>query len=175
MLSRLETNGSHTKLYRSEAAKNDSSPIWQPFEVNLSDLGGLDSNIVIDCYDWYFAILSPCFSIRLLFMFRNGLGFHELIGSVTTTFREFTFGPYEFGLINPKKRANNALYQTSGAFSLQDVQPLVQEVAKPLAPSYKLECRASKLDSKDISLSSGTSYFIVIILLFLTDNIRSIY
>lgn len=88
-------------------------------------------------------------------MFRNGLGFHTLIGSVTTTFREFTFGPFEFGLINTKKQANNLLYQTSGAFSLQDVQPLAYEIAKPLAPSYRFECRSSKLDSKDITLSSG--------------------
>lgn len=28
---------------------------------------------------------------------------HSLIGSLTTTFREFTFGPVQIALINPRK------------------------------------------------------------------------
>ena len=40
---------------------------------------------------------------------RDADGVHDYIGKVTTTFREFTFGPFDFGLNNKNKEGRQAL------------------------------------------------------------------
>jgi hypothetical protein len=55
----VSPGGSQTKLYRSEAVKDNLNPNWQPYEVNLSDFDGLDKDILIECFDWY----ASCFFI----------------------------------------------------------------------------------------------------------------
>lgn len=152
IFSRVESNGKLTKLYRSEAVKEDLNPNWKYFELNMCDLGGMDNDVVIECYDW------------------NANGFHDLIGKTTTTFREFTFGSFQFALVNPKKVGRYVIcmkhrniivilygrvgYQTSGAFSVDRIEPLREEIIKPLAPTYKLSFAGTKLDAKDVSLTS---------------------
>lgn len=61
------------------------NPAWEPFALNVAELGGLDASFTIDCYDW-----------------EKG-GANQLIGSVTTTIRDFMFGPVQLALINPDK------------------------------------------------------------------------
>jgi hypothetical protein len=61
------------------------SYVYFDFLVYIQDLGGIDEPFVIDCYDW------------------DADGVHSLIGKLTTTFREFTFGPVQLALINPRK------------------------------------------------------------------------
>lgn len=53
VISRVISNGTRAKLYRSEHVKDNLNPDWKPFDVNLSDMGGMDSDIVVDVYDWY--------------------------------------------------------------------------------------------------------------------------
>ncbi len=45
-------------------------------------------------------------------------------------------------------------YQTSGSFSVDAIESLSEEVAVPLAPVYKLTCTGTKLDAKDVTLTS---------------------
>lgn len=40
-------------LYRSEVIKQDLDPLWNPFDINITDLYGLDSLFDIEVYDWY--------------------------------------------------------------------------------------------------------------------------
>jgi hypothetical protein len=47
----------NTPLYRSEFVKQTLDPVWIPFEINITDLSGLDSLFDIEVYDWYFFIL----------------------------------------------------------------------------------------------------------------------
>jgi hypothetical protein len=63
----------------------DLNPKWKPFEINLEDVGGMDGLFTVECYDW------------------DADGSHDLIGIVTTTFRQFTFGSVQLALIDPEK------------------------------------------------------------------------
>src|SRR5271163_531304 len=73
------------KLYRSFVIKQTLNPKWDPFSISVAELGGLDSLLTIDCYDW------------------EKDGANQLIGSLTTTLREFMFGPVQLALVNPEK------------------------------------------------------------------------
>ena len=109
-------------------------------------------------------------------VYRDADGIHSLIGEVVTTFREFTFGSFQFALRNPKKldrqvtlfyplsalhllsSTNNWYrpgYRSSGGFSIDEVVPLAFETIKPLATAYRLHCVATKLDRKDVMGKSG--------------------
>lgn len=73
------------KLYRSDVVKKNRSPEWVPFELSTSAVGGLDIPLTINCYDW------------------DKNGGHDLIGSLTTTLRDFSFGSMASALVNPAK------------------------------------------------------------------------
>lgn len=73
------------KLYRSEVIKKNLNPEWAPFELTTSGVGDLDTVFTINCYDW------------------DVDGSHDLIGRVTTTLRDFTFGAFDVALVNPEK------------------------------------------------------------------------
>lgn len=93
----------------------------------------------------------------LLIVVRDADGIHDLIGSVTTTFREFTFGSYQLPLINPKK-AGNIGYKSSGAFAVDEIVPLPATIERIESAGYKLTCRATKLDRKDV-MGKSDAYF----------------
>lgn len=40
-------------IYRSEVIKQDLNPKWQPFDLDLTYIGGLDVPFFIEVYDWY--------------------------------------------------------------------------------------------------------------------------
>ncbi len=61
------------------------NPKWHPFDLNIADVGGMDGLFTVECYDW------------------DADGRHDLIGKVTTTFREFTFGSTQLALLDPEK------------------------------------------------------------------------
>ena len=50
--SQIQVGGKPLKLYRSEVVKQDLSPDWQPFDVSLADAGGIDTPLMIKCFDW---------------------------------------------------------------------------------------------------------------------------
>ncbi len=74
------------KVYRSAVIKGTLEPKWEPFILGVEDVGGLDSEITFDCYDW------------------EADGSNPLIGSLTTTLREFMFGPVQLPLVHPNKK-----------------------------------------------------------------------
>jgi Ca2+-dependent lipid-binding protein len=39
-------------LYRSEPVMKNKNPSWNPFEINLRDVHGLDTQFTINVYDW---------------------------------------------------------------------------------------------------------------------------
>ena len=71
--------------------KKNCNPTWQPFELATSDVGGLDTVFTINCYDW------------------DADGSHDLIGRVSTSLRDFTFGPFDVALKNPEKEGKYVL------------------------------------------------------------------
>lgn len=73
------------KLYRSPVINNSVNPTWGPFTLNTQEVGGMDGEFTINFYDWE----------------KNGA--HVQIGRHTTTLREFTFGPFEYPIINVEK------------------------------------------------------------------------
>lgn len=79
------------KIFRSSVQKSTLTPTWEPFALSMGDVGGLDGPITISCYDW------------------ESDGSNPLIGSLTTTCREFTFGPVQLPLINSSKSSRYAV------------------------------------------------------------------
>lgn len=75
------------KVYRSQVQNDTREPVWeQPCILRFGDIGGLDGEIIFNCYDF------------------DKDGSHSFIGSHTTTLREFTFGlPAKLPLINQEK------------------------------------------------------------------------
>lgn len=78
---------SNLKVYRSPVQYDTREPVWAtPCVLCIGDVGGLDGEITFHCYDF------------------DKDGSHSLIGSHTTTLREFTFGlPAKLPLINQEK------------------------------------------------------------------------
>ncbi|KAH3756955.1 hypothetical protein Pelo_11264 [Pelomyxa schiedti] len=122
-------------LYRSEVVMKNLNPVWKPFMLNLSDIGGVDSPFTITVYDW------------------DADGAHDLIGRLTTTYREWMFGPYQQALVNPSKK-NLPGYESSGAFSVDNIMLVPQEYRKFIPAAFQISPSAQKLVAKDID---GTS------------------
>lgn len=73
------------KLYRSPVINSTQNPTWGPFTLNTYEVGGIDGEFTITVFDW------------------EKDGAHVVIGKHTTTLREFTFGPFQYPLINVEK------------------------------------------------------------------------
>jgi hypothetical protein len=80
------------KLHKSAVQTKTLSPIWEPFALSVADVGGIDGEITITCYDW------------------DKDGAHNLIGTVTTNLREFSLGPVALALVNPAKVGRYVLH-----------------------------------------------------------------
>jgi hypothetical protein len=44
--------GNFVKVYRSEVLKQHQNPEWAPFVLPVEDVGGLDADFKIKCWDW---------------------------------------------------------------------------------------------------------------------------
>lgn len=40
------------KVHRSEIVKQSVDPKWNPFDIIVGDVGGLDQKLTIKCFDW---------------------------------------------------------------------------------------------------------------------------
>ena len=103
--------------------------------MNLEDVGGLDTEFVINVYDW------------------DMDGGHDLIGNVTTTLREWTFGSIQQSILSPGKSSS------SGGFSIDQVIPLDNMHVKTFAPCYKIKPSGMKLVSQDLLSKAGIFIF----------------
>jgi len=132
------TRGSQL-LYRSEFVGNAKDASWQPFILNLRDLGSIDNPFTVSVYD----------------ADESKRGAHKLVGHAHCNMREWLFNlPWDEALVHPDKkwRVN---YQSSGAFRLNSVQPIGAEKVTPIPRALELRVTGHALDSKDLLGKSG--------------------
>jgi hypothetical protein len=79
-----------TKIYKSEVSKDTTSPSWKPFVIGLAQVGGLDNFFTIKV--WLLQP-NPAHKTQLWNWYESGK--RELIGELSTTLREWTFGSYQ--------------------------------------------------------------------------------
>ncbi len=130
----LASSGNLITLYRSEVIRTSDEPHWRPFQLNIDDVHGLDTEFTVECYDW------------------DADGGHDLIGKAITTLREWTFPGTSLALIHPTKSTIIPGYQSSGAFIVDWVQPLDIREEKQVAVAYRIKPAAMKLNNPGISL-----------------------
>eukprot|EP01130_Rhizamoeba_saxonica_P008101 TRINITY_DN3274_c0_g1_i1.p1 TRINITY_DN3274_c0_g1~~TRINITY_DN3274_c0_g1_i1.p1 ORF type:complete len:1920 (-),score=404.50 TRINITY_DN3274_c0_g1_i1:23-5338(-) len=122
------TSINDTLLYRSELSVS-KDPEWEPFVLNVSDIGGLDVAIEIGVYNF------------------SSDGFHSLVGKFYTTIREWCLGPFTFALVHPKKKSVIG-YQSSGGFKLLDIEGCEYTPSVTTPPNSLI----MELEGKDIDL-----------------------
>ncbi|KAH3758188.1 hypothetical protein Pelo_9897 [Pelomyxa schiedti] len=115
-------------LHRSNVVMKCLEPVWDDFEFNVSMVGGLDSPFTVVVYDW------------------DRDGGHDRIGSLQTTLREWTFGPYQQELLE------GGLNQ--GAFSVDEVTPLSFSQVREIPAAFQISVSADKLP-----LLTGPTFF----------------
>ncbi|KAH3757518.1 hypothetical protein Pelo_10634 [Pelomyxa schiedti] len=109
----------HTKLLFRSSRVTRKDPSWKEFTLNVADIGGLDDN----------------FSVRV-FKFSQ-IGAHISLGSISTTLRHWTFGPYRHHLLERM------------ALCIEEVHPVTQVFSLPYFPAYRLSSFALHLAAKD--------------------------
>lgn len=62
--------GKWVPIHKTEMIKNNQNPIWKPFQLSLTALGGADGRFKIECLDW------------------DPNGNHDLIGVCETSLNE---------------------------------------------------------------------------------------
>ena len=102
MVEKILPLGRPLLLFRSSVIKDCLEPSWQPFVLNVVDVGGLDSPFRIRVFDF------------------DSDGGHDMIGEFQTTLRECSLSQYTFALVNPKKKSI-PLYKSSGGFTVTQV------------------------------------------------------
>jgi len=133
-------------VYKSEIIKDNKSPKWKPFQLNIGDFGGhVDAEFVVDVFD-----IDP-----------NGTT--TLIGSVSSTFREWTFGPFQQALYREFVKASLKLVspppseliltflcsdssKSRGSLNLVRITPLPTWVEKRFPSAFKLITKANRLE-----------------------------
>eukprot|EP01123_Difflugia_compressa_P010966 TRINITY_DN4172_c0_g1_i1.p1 TRINITY_DN4172_c0_g1~~TRINITY_DN4172_c0_g1_i1.p1 ORF type:complete len:174 (-),score=30.10 TRINITY_DN4172_c0_g1_i1:49-549(-) len=70
-------------------------------------------------------------------------GSHDEMGRFTTTLNEYLFGPYQHAII----KGNSS----SGAFSVDSVQPLDKFPPRLIAPAYRVGISGSRIKPMDIN------------------------
>uniref|UniRef100_A0A6B2L2D3 C2 domain-containing protein n=1 Tax=Arcella intermedia TaxID=1963864 RepID=A0A6B2L2D3_9EUKA len=112
-------------LYRSEVVYNNLDPTWKPFVLSVAELGGFDKPFSIIVYDF------------------DADGSHDVMGQFTTTLNEYLFGPFQHAIM---KGSNS-----SGAFSVDKVEPLGSIDVERIATSYRVGVSASKISPMDLN------------------------
>uniref|UniRef100_A0A6B2KXR9 C2 domain-containing protein n=1 Tax=Arcella intermedia TaxID=1963864 RepID=A0A6B2KXR9_9EUKA len=141
--------------YRSDVCPKTVQPKWKPFELHLNEIGGMDVEIEIKCWDF------------------DGDGGHDLIGVLKTTYRELVLNSFQYKLVHPEKK-NRLGYQSSGAFSVDAIKPigprsqegpLLDRVHRPIVPliepiAYKIKASGAKIVNVDVPIAGKSDpYF----------------
>lgn len=121
-------------LYRSEVIRQSLQPTWQPFDLDVAMIGGIDKPFAISVFDW------------------DLNGSHDLIGSLTTTIREWSFGPWQQAILDGGNQGCGAFY-VDNVYHILGVPPLI------LAPGYLLGVSALKLDALDPGITGKSDPF----------------
>jgi hypothetical protein len=121
-------------LYRSEFVKQNLSPSWVNFHLNLADVGGFDTEFEVRVYDY------------------DEGDEHDLIGTLVTTLREFTLPQYSAAL----KHSNHS--GSRGAIIVDGVTPLNEVTGLgPLPAAFRIKSKLAKLTKMDTALTGGSS------------------
>jgi hypothetical protein len=121
-------------LYRSEFIKQNLSPSWKPFRLNLADVGGLDGEFEIRAYDY------------------DEGDEHDLIGSIVTSIREITLTQYSASFKHPNHSGSRGAFIVDSAVPINEVH-----VLGPLPPAFRIKCKMAKLPAMDITLTGGSA------------------
>lgn len=81
---------------------------------------------------------------------------HDLIGSFSTTYREWTFGPVSHALVHPEK-AGRIGYSSSGAFSIDKTEGLEVSQIKQYPPSWEVKTSGNKFSRINLLEKPGKS------------------
>eukprot|EP01125_Pyxidicula_operculata_P016134 TRINITY_DN5524_c0_g1_i1.p1 TRINITY_DN5524_c0_g1~~TRINITY_DN5524_c0_g1_i1.p1 ORF type:complete len:3569 (+),score=897.31 TRINITY_DN5524_c0_g1_i1:81-10787(+) len=129
-------------VYRSEIISKELNPKWKPFALSVEALGSIDTPFEISVWD------------------HDDDGSNDLIGKVSTTLREWMFGPFSVPLIN-EAHLGRMNYKSSGGFAISKITNVTPDKIKPFAPAYKITVSGSKLERKDGLLGKSDPYFII--------------
>ncbi|VBB31314.1 unnamed protein product, partial [Acanthocheilonema viteae] len=100
---RIENDERKTELYRSEALREHSHPIWKPFNLHLRKIADNRNRL-----------------LEISVMYRDEMNKIGMIGSFLTTYAKMKYGPGAenvYNLVNPKKKSKKG-YLKSGTMEL---------------------------------------------------------
>jgi len=127
--------GKPTPLFKSEWVRRDLDPEWNPFEIEVKEVGGMENNIVVQVFD------------------HERSGRHIFIGQFECTFREFTLANSSFRICHPKK-SYGPLYPHSGVFYVNHWEPV--DPVRILQPiGFEVQFRAEKIERRGLGLKSN--------------------
>ncbi len=95
-------------MYRSEVIKQNLNPDWKPFELSTSAVGSIGINFVCGTTVFDFTTLDTFFTINCYDWDKDGS--HDLIGTISTTLREFTFGSVQIALVDPEHQGRQDVF-----------------------------------------------------------------
>lgn len=88
-------------IYKSEVIGHTIKPVWNAFELNVSEFGGYDNPLVIQVWD------------------HERSGAHNYIGEFETTLREILLPNNSFRVADPKK--SYTIFANIGIFDFQKI------------------------------------------------------
>uniref|UniRef100_A0A0R3RKJ1 C2 domain-containing protein n=1 Tax=Elaeophora elaphi TaxID=1147741 RepID=A0A0R3RKJ1_9BILA len=103
VINKIENDKTKTELYRSEAIREHSHPIWRPFNLHLRKIADHRNRL-----------------LEIAVMYRDEMNKIGMIGSFLTTYAKMKYGPGEenvYNLVNPKKKSKKG-YLKSGTMEL---------------------------------------------------------
>jgi len=147
------------RVFISEIHKDDSSPEFEPFPIFVSDIGGLDRNLIFKVND-----------------FDHKTAKSELIGKVDTNLLELTFPDAMFKLKNPDHK-KTAL----GKFIIEEVVPFYDDSEfKPFPTTmvYNIKLKATKIKRMEMGLTASarksSPYLKILAISYYTSEFKEI-
>jgi len=120
-------------IVKTETIPSNLNPRWRPVQIDVAEVGGLDSKFTIEVYD-------------------ADKAKNDLIGKTTLTLRECLWSKPQFTLINPAK-VGNSLYFNSGVVQVFTITKC-DTPKKAAGLAYKLKVKCTGLARKDVNGSS---------------------
>eukprot|EP01129_Flabellula_baltica_P006005 TRINITY_DN2211_c0_g1_i10.p1 TRINITY_DN2211_c0_g1~~TRINITY_DN2211_c0_g1_i10.p1 ORF type:complete len:1371 (+),score=313.30 TRINITY_DN2211_c0_g1_i10:80-4192(+) len=145
------TNRPMTPLYKSNICYGSGSKAnWNSFELDVLDVGGFDTPLRIEVYDY------------------ERSGTHNFIGAFECSLRELTLPNSSFRIAHPKK-TYTAITPNSGVFYVNHWEPIPEvEIVSPIG--FEIELRIEKIERKDLMGLANSDPFISFIAKPYTSN-----
>jgi len=122
-------------ITKTEVISKNINPRWKPLQIDVNEVGGLDTKFTVECYD-------------------QDASNDELIGKCQLTLRECLWSKPMWNLINPAK-VGTTLYRNSGTLNIFGITKCdTPKASSTGSQAYKLRVACSKLARKDVNGSS---------------------